>query len=275
MIRADLHIHTFFSDGLQSPMDVIVGAKKAGLNVISVTDHDNMNGTETVKKLCEENNIIAVDGIEISAYQGVKVHILGYNVDSTHPAFIEFYQRLCSAAEERTADILQKLKKVGINLTLKDVLRERTCEKSPLHSSYIARAAARKGYVSVQEMFLNYLNLGKCAYSSVGRPTPEEAVEVIKTCGGISSLAHPGRITLDKENKLKLIDNLKSCGLDGIEAVYSGHTESDTAYYKEIASKKNLLVTGGSDTHFTTGSRSIGHPAFYPDEKLLRKLKIN
>jgi hypothetical protein len=234
-----------------------------------------MNATDEVKSLCEKNNIIAVDGLEISAYASVKVHVLGYNIDRNCKAFKDFSNKLYAGAEERTYDILKKLKRCGVNLTFDEVLRERKCDKSPIHSMYIARAAARKGYGGTPaEFFLTYLNMGKSAYSAIGRPTPEQAVEVIKKSGGLSSLAHPGRITLAADKKLELIDSMISCGLDGIEAVYSGHTESDTAYYKEIAKQKNLYVTGGSDTHFTAGNRSIGTPAFYPDDKLLGALKI-
>jgi hypothetical protein len=275
MMRADLHIHTYFSDGQQSPEDVVEGACASSLQLFAVTDHDNMNGCDEVAKLAKSKGIIAVDGIEISAYEGVKVHVLGYNLDRSCTAFSSFFERLCKGADERCDDILCKLKKHGFNITKEEVLRERKCAASPIHTIYIARAAARKGYGnSPTDFYLSYLNHGKCAYSSIGRPTPQEAVEVIKECGGISSLAHPGRITLEKDSLLELIERLTSCGLDGIEAVYSGHTESDTAYYKEIAESKKLLVTGGSDTHFTAGNRHIGTPEFYPDDKLLAALKI-
>lgn len=275
MIRADLHIHTFYSDGTQSPSDVIASAKARGVGLISVTDHDGMNGSDEVAGLATASGIIAVPGIEISAYTGVKVHILGYNTDKNCAAFRNFYAQLCKGAEERAYDILSKLKKRGFNLTMEEVLRERKCPVSPVHTMYIARAAARKGYGrSPADFYLSYLALGKCGYSSVGRPTPEKAVEVIGECGGFASLAHPGRITLDADKLETLIKELSDRGLCGIEAVYSGHTDSDTAYFKETAQRYNLLVTGGSDTHFTEGNRTVGVPEFYPDERLLCALKI-
>lgn len=275
MICADLHIHTYYSDGSQSPADVIAAAKARGVGLISVTDHDTMNATDEVTLLATECGITAVPGIEISAYTDVKVHILGYNLDKECPAFKKYYAQAISGAEERAVDVLSKLRRRGFNLTMEEVLRERKCPTSPIHTMYISRAAARKGYgKSPSDFYLSYLNTGKCAYSCVGRPTPRRAVEVIRECGGFASLAHPGRITLDNDKIILLLKDLVSCGLGGIEAVYSGHTDSDTAYFMELAQRFNLAVTGGSDTHFTEGNRAVGVPEFHPDSGLLRALGI-
>ena len=85
-------------------------------------------------------------------------------------------------------------------------------------------------------------------------------------CGGFCSIAHPGRISLEKEGVIKLLERLIPLGLGGIEAVYSGHTDSQTQYYKELADRYSLLVTGGSDTHFKEGNRKVGVPYFIPSK---------
>lgn len=275
MTLADMHIHTYYSDGKQSPADVVDAARAAGLGLISVTDHDCMGASEEVQSLASEAGIKAVDGIEISAYTCVKVHTLGYGLDKSCTAFRNYYKKAVEGSFERCRDILKKLSSRGITLSEEEVLAERTKGGTPVHSMFICRAAAKKGYArNAGEFYLSYLVGGKCAYSDVGRVSPFEAVRVITECGGIASLAHPGRIFLDEEQKEKLIKTLADNGLRGIEAVYSGHTERETAYYKEIAQKYNLLVTGGSDTHYAGGSRSIGTPTFCPDEELLDALKI-
>ncbi len=276
MIRADMHIHTYYSDGGQSPSDVVAGARRAGVNLISVTDHDNCLALREVKELAEKSGIAAVNGEEVSAYDGdVKVHILGYGIDPLNSAFTAFNKRLAEGAEERTFDILRKLEKVNVRISYGEVLRERRCDKSPLHGMYIAIAGARKGYASSPFNFYSrYLNRGAPAFSCIARPTPEETARVITECGGLCSLAHPGRISLDKDGLISLVERLVPHGLSGIEAVYSGHTANETQYYKEFAEKYNLLVTGGSDTHFAEGNRHIGDPPFEPDERLLSALKI-
>ena len=138
---------------------------------------------------------------------------------------------------------------------------------------HIAGAGAKKGYASSPfAFFTKYLAYGRPAFSSVCRPSPEETAQIITAAGGICSLAHPARIDLSAEEKIALIKRMKVCGLCGIEAVYSGHTAKETAYYKEIANTFGLMVTGGSDTHAAEGNRQIGTPYFQPENALLQKL---
>lgn len=274
MTRADMHIHTYYSDGTQSPEDVIAAAEAAGLGMIAVTDHDTMGASGQVKELAAEAGIRAVDGIEISAYGEVKVHILGYGQNRECAAFKRYYKEAVEGSFARCEDTLKKLKAQDICVPIDKVLAERTVEGTPVHSMFICRAAAKLGYAKTAgEFYLSYIVDGKYAHSRVGRLTPEQAVKTIKECGGISSVAHPGRISLEKNVKEGLISRLKALGLDGIEAVYSGHTVEETVYYKELARRYNLLVTGGSDTHSTVGSRRVGTPEFYPDEQLMRALE--
>lgn len=276
VIRADLHIHTYYSDGGQSPADVVAAAKRRSVNLISVTDHDNSNGRKEVRELAEKAGLYSVDGEEISAYDGdVKVHILGYGMDYSHPAYIAFNKKLYEGAEERTFDILSKLAKANVNISYGEVIRERRCKKSPLHSTYIAVAGARKGYASSPWTFYaKYLNYGAAGFSCICRPTPEETAQTITACGGFASLAHPARISVDEQGVISLLKRLTPCGLGGIEAVYSGHTATETQYYRGLAEKFGLLVTGGSDTHYSEGNRCVGVPEFYPDERLLSALKL-
>lgn len=226
--------------------------------------------------LCKDSGIIPVSGIEVSAYEGdVKVHTLGYGVNGESPCFKEFLKTLYDGSVKRTEDIIFKLKKHGINLTFDEVLAERYCTLAPVHAMYIARAGHKKGYAKTPHDFYNqYLSGGKVAFSYICRPSAEQAIEAINASGGFASLAHPGRIELKKDELVKLITKLKACSLSGIEGVYSAHTHSETAYYKEIARAYNLLVTGGSDTHLLGGNKRIGTPAFYIDKALEEKLGI-
>ena len=275
-MRADMHIHSYYSDGMLSPADIACACVKNGVDVAALTDHDNMNGSAEFVKECALRGIRGVRGLEISAYTQVKVHILGYNVDDGCAEYGEFEKFVCDGALSRTAEILSKLKKRGIGLSFDDVIRERKCPRSPVHTMYIARAAARKGYApSPAAFYAEMLAPGRPAYSDAGRPSPEYAVEVINACGGFASLAHPGRLELAPSERFALAKRLAGCGLRGIEAVYSGHTEGETAYFKEMAAKLSLIVTGGSDTHYAEGSRSVGTPLFLPSQELLAALGIN
>ncbi|MGN0807391.1 MAG: PHP domain-containing protein [Candidatus Coproplasma sp.] len=276
MIRADLHIHSYYSDGSQSPKDIITTAKGRGVNLISITDHDNTEARSEGLACAKDAGISFIDGVEVSAYEGdIKVHMLCYGIDYSSPEYKAFSQKLVDGAEERTFDILKKLSAVGVNMEYGEVLRERKSKKCPIHSMYIARAGARKGYASSPtDFYIKYLNYGKAGFSYICRPTPAQTVEMCERCSGFSSLAHPGRIGADGEWVKTLILSLKEKGLGGIEAVYSGHTDRQTQYYKGLAESLSLLVTGGSDTHYQGGNRRIGDPCFYADDELLSALKI-
>lgn len=276
MIRADLHTHTYYSDGSQSPKDVISAAKGRGVGLISITDHDNAEGCAEGAILAKEAGICFVDGVEVSAYEGeTKVHMLCYGMDYSSPQYLAFAQKLISGAEERTFDIIKKLSSVGVNIEYGEIIRERKSKNAPIHGMHIAKAGARKGYASSPvDFFLKYLNYGKAGFSCICRPTPAQTAELCASCSGFCSLAHPGRISSDEEWVEQLILNLKGYGLGGIEAVYSGHTDRQTQYYKGLAERYSLLVTGGSDTHYREGNRRIGDPCFYPSEELLSALKI-
>ncbi len=275
-MTADMHVHTLASDGMFSPEEVVSLAVAAGLSALAVTDHDTVFNTEKVNTLCEKVGIKGIAGVEISAYVGdVKIHTLGYGFDLCSPCFAEFMNELYEGSLERASDIITKLSSVGVNLTLDEAKAQRAYSSVPVHAMHIARAAVKKGYGSSPfEFYKNYMMCGRAAYSDACRPTPKRAVEVINAAGGIAVMAHPGRIEMPKEQLRSLISELCSAGLGGIEAVYSTHTVSDTAYFKEIAGQFGLLITGGSDTHYGGGRRRIGSPVFSPSEELRQKLKI-
>ena len=274
-LRADMHVHTYFSDGLMSPAEVVAEAVKNGVQLISVTDHDGIAAYGQLPEICARAGVRLVNGIEVSAYSGdVKIHTLGYNVNAEDGAFREFTAGLFSGAMERADDIVRKLNANGVAVTLREVTDRRRSPLSPVHVMHIAFACADKGYCggNAFSFFKEYLALGKCAYSRIGRPTPEQAVEIITACGGFCSLAHPARIEMPREDTRRLIARLKDCGLGGIEAVYTTHTVTETAYYKETAKTFSLEVTGGSDVHRIGGSREIGRPVFRAEGVLAKKL---
>lgn len=274
MIKADLHVHTYYSDGLMSPEQAVTEAKRNGVELIAVTDHDTMLATAEVKACAEQNGIKTVSGIEVSAYEGeIKLHTLGYNLDGNGATYKSFAKELYEGSFLRAEDIIFKLKKSGVSLALDEVLKERRCENAPVHGMYIARAGFKKGYAKTPfSFYAKYLAAGKPAFSAVGRPSPERAVEAITACGGFASLAHPARVEMGKDELVSLIKRLKACGLGGIEAVYSAHTSIDTAYYKETAGALSLEITGGSDTHYIGGNRKIGSPVFRLGAALADKL---
>lgn len=273
-MRADMHLHSCFSDGRYPIAEVFERAEKSGVEFIAVSDHDVICPPALLEEAAKKTGLKYVPAIEISAYSGdVKIHLLCYNPDLENSDFRNFLSSLSQGSFERAEDILFRLKRCGVNISLEEAAAKRADKNSPIHAMHIARAGAEKGYARDEfEFYFNFLAHGKEGFSTVARPTPEYATEVSSAAGGLVSLAHPARIDLDKNAVKRGILRLQSCGLKGIEAIYSAHTELQTAYYKEMAKEYGLFITGGSDTHFDDGRHFIGVPEFYPEKELLHTL---
>ncbi len=269
---ADLHIHSVYSDGLCSPDQLCQIAKERGLGLLSITDHDTMAGLSVKKESAKRHGIAYLAGWEISAYQdGEKIHILGYGCQE-EGAYQTFTAARKAAALARAEDSVKKFNKIGIPITMEQVLAQRSAPDLPVHTMHVARAAATYLGIGAGDVYLEYLARGKAANSNVGRPTPREAIDCIRAAGGFASIAHPGRIAMGEGEKEFLIRTLADYGAEGIESTYTTHTAKETAYFKALAERFSLLNTGGSDTHIEDGTHAIGAPAFTPSEKLLDRL---
>ena len=278
---ADLHLHSIYSDGLYSPDEICRKAKSRGLSLVSITDHDTMAGGEVKEAAAKRHGLLYVSGWEISAYEGdQKIHILGYGCKQNE-AYHAFMTKRKEGAFLRAQDSVQKMQKLGIPVTMDEVKLQLSSPDLPIHTMHVARAAAGKLGVSDSEVYLQYFGFGKPANSGVGRPTPKEAIECIHALGGVSSIAHPGRMTMTFEEREKTLRALAKMGADGIEVYYTSHTEEETEYFLRLSKELGLLVTGGSDTHFEEEGRDkihekhrIGSPIFTPSKELLERLEI-
>lgn len=271
---ADLHLHSVYSDGLNSPDEICRLAKARGVGLISITDHDTMAGLEVKQEAAKRHGVAYLSGWEISAYEcGEKIHILGYGCEMGE-AYARFNQKRKEASFLRAEDSVKKFNAIGVPLTMQNVLDMRSAPDLPVHTMHIARAAALFLGISAGEVYCGYLARGKAANSGIGRPTPREAIDCIHAAGGFASIAHPGRIEMDFDEREKLIISLADYGADGIESVYTTHTKQETDYFIRLAKKLSLSVTGGSDTHYEDGTHAIGSPAFTPSESLLQRLRI-
>ena len=272
-MRADLHMHSTYSDGLCSPDELCSIAKLRGLELLSITDHDTMNGEDVKRAAAEKYGLKYLSGWEVSAYKrDRKIHVLGYGCKQ-NDAYVQFMEDRKRMAYLRAEDRIQKMQALGVPITMEHVTSFRADPTTPIHTMHVARALAMFVNATPSEVYQEYLSRGKVAYSDIGRPTPEEAIDCIHAAGGFAVIAHPGRIRMEKEEKEALIRSLVDYGVDGIEAMYTTHTEEETSWYLALAEKYNLLVTGGSDTHVEDEEHTVGKPTFYVDERLLERIK--
>ncbi len=273
-LKADLHVHTWYSDGSQTPAEAVQWAQEAGLGLLAITDHDCMLGIPEAQAACDASGIRLAHGCEVSAYEGdIKLHTLAYNCDEA--LFRPFMQLLADNSVRRTEAILAKLDKVGVHIPIREPMAERHSQEQPIHGMHIARAGVKRGYAPDPYAFFGqYLNYGCPGYVTEFRPSPEETVEAVRLAGGFSAVAHPGRVDMTDAELYELLKRLKALGLEGLEVHYSTHTPAQTAKYEAMAQDLGLICTGGSDTHLRGRSRSVGKPDFWAGEELAAKLGV-
>ena len=240
----DLHVHTTFSDSTFTPAEVIKAAQEQGLSALGITDHDSVSSLTVITELGEKEGIEIVPGVELSAEEkGREIHILGYYISLEEDWFRKKLAELYQAREERAREITRRLNKIGIDLDFA-IVKEISGEGA-VGRLHIAMALVKAGYVKhPQSAFRLYLGEGKPAYVKKFPLTAGEAIEMIKSLKGISSLAHPGLL---KDNDL-ILDIIKS-GIDGLEVFHLDHSNTKINNFLKLASTHKLLITGGSDCH--------------------------
>ena len=249
MKKIDLHIHTTYSDGMFSPSQIVDTALECNLDVIALTDHDNVLSYDIATKYVKDNNITLeiIPGVEINTiFKGYEVHILGYMMDKNNTDFknmLEFQQK---ARIEQTHQIIDLLaKKQGIKIKYEDVAKL----VAPLGSigrPHIARAITScGGSANVMEAYAKFINNKSDVYIERKTVLPHDAVEIISEAGGIPVFAHP----IDVEIADTLTKDLVNCGLRGIEAYHRKHSPAAVEHFSTLAEEYGLIVTGGSDFH--------------------------
>ena len=262
--RYDLHTHSTVSDGTFTPKELIDLASSIELSGLSITDHDTIDAyTDELFTYAQEKNIEIIPGVEFSScYQDTGIHLLGYCFDIHNEAIKQFCIRHKERRKDRNRQILELLKKEGMELS-EDDLRD---AGGVVGRPHIAGAMIRKGYVATfQDAFRLFIGDGKPCFAPGNRFSLEETIAIIHGAGGKAVLAHP--ILLKKRS---LIKKLLELPFDGIECFYANFSASQNGEISYIATKHNLVQTGGSDFHGTVKPHSILGSAYTTEENLAR-----
>lgn len=242
----DLHIHTIASDGVLTSEEIINNAIKMGIKGIAITDHDTVNGLDKAEKYIKNLNTILkfIPGIELNTdYKDSEVHILGYFIDYKNEILLAKLAELRDVRYKRAIKMMERLKSMGLVVNLEDV--EKLAKGDIIARPHIGQALVDKGYLfSVREAFDKYLGKGKPAYVPRAKFSPQEAINLINSVGGIAVLAHPGLIKNEG-----IIYEVIEMGIEGLEVYYPEHHSLQIDNYLKICQKENLLITGGSDFH--------------------------
>jgi hypothetical protein len=272
----DLHVHSLYSDGTESPAALVAMAKSAHVRGLALTDHDSAAGVPEFLEACREAGMTGIGGVEVSAnHEGGTLHILGLGIDPSDEALGDALAEVRDGRSERNMRILEKLQDLGFSITLDEVLD--LAGEDIVGRPHFARVMVARGWVdSVEEAFERYLERGCPAYVDRFRLQPEEAMSLIRGAGGVPVMAHPTTAVQALEELPELVADLAAKGLGGIEAYYPDHSPETTEECLRLARRHSLLVTGGSDFHgedVKPGIRiGVGNGSLFVPDRLLDPL---
>jgi hypothetical protein len=241
--KTDLHMHTFYSDGYNSPERLIEKANSQGIKILSITDHDSVNAISEATKYAEKFGIEIIPGVEVSTdIRDTEVHILGYFVDPDNKDLEHYLNFFREERYKRAIRMVNKLNILGLQITIDDVLV--SAKDSAMGRPHIAQALLAKGQVkSFFEAFYKYIGNHAPAYERKVHLSPQSAFKIISDAGGLSFIAHPGNMPEI------LIKELIDAGVDGIEVIHPSHSPDQVKFYRGIVNEYFLLESGGSDFH--------------------------
>jgi hypothetical protein len=252
-LRIDLHLHTTASDGRLSPTALVALAAHAGLNVLSVTDHDTVAGLVEAYAATEAHGLRLVTGIEITAIDaGRDVHVLGYFFDAADAGLARFLEAQRAARIDRVRQIGARLRLLNRAIDVDALLAATpTSSGRSVGRPLVADALVAAGHaVDRRDAFDRLLGTGCPAFVPRRGPDVERVIEAIGRAGGLASLAHPGLVGVDDR-----IPTYAAMGLSAIEARHRDHGPADEARYRRLAGTLDLAVSGGSDFHGEHDSR--------------------
>lgn len=254
MGKADLHLHTLYSDGYCDPETLAKAALDKGLEAISVTDHDSMNAYPELRPVCEQTGLMLIPGAEMTTLYLYKdpvteesiqkeVHLLAYGLDPAHEEVQRLIIRQKKARKDRIQAILDMLRTKGIELTMEDILAESM--KGNPGRPHIAKALIRSRYAStVADAFIRYIGNDHIKGIDKNYLHIDEMIRQIHALGGVTVLAHPGAVYTLSE-----LQSFIEMGIDGLEVIHPSHPYAIQKKLSEIAETHHLLQTGGSDFH--------------------------
>jgi len=259
---ADLHTHTYHSDGTRSPREVIDVARASGLQIVCISDHDNLAAYFEIKTYADAQGVTLVPGVELScAYEGVDVHVLAYAFDAHDERVAERLRQFRETRQHRGALMVERLNALGYKIDARRV--DELAAGGALGRPHVARALVEAGHVaSVAEAFDKLLGTGKPGYVEKERFRIEEAVSLIRATGGVTSIAHP---TLYPDAE-RIVPQLLDAGIDGVEVFHPDVDEASRERYSSIARFRGKMLTGGSDDHGTVKTNETLGTIRVPEE---------
>jgi predicted metal-dependent phosphoesterase TrpH len=252
--QADLHMHSTISDGRLSPTQLLELAHKNGVRIMSLTDHDIVDGLpEAFEAASRFPGFTLIPGIEMSTdVPGNEVHVLGHFIDWQNKDFRDKLHHLQESRLGRARKMVDRLNELGMPIKWEAV---QAYAEGAVGRPHIALALVEAGHcATVNEAFDRFLSRNGPAYVERERLEPEEVVELIRSVGGLATLAHPRELYAGGGLE-DLLERLKKAGLTGMEVYYQDYEPDEIETFRQLAEKFGFLTLGGSDFHGLGGPK--------------------
>jgi len=267
-LNVDLHCHSTASDGLLAPKEVVARAAANGVDILSLTDHDDTSGLAEARAEAESRGLRFIDGVEVSVtWRGTTVHIVGLRIDSQSEALRGGLETIRHGRAGRAERIAEGLAAAGVPDSLAGA--RRYAENPDLISrAHFARYLVEAGRAEdVKSVFQRFLVKDRPGYVPHEWASLDKAVTWIGASGGLAVVAHPGRYKLTKAEMRELLGEFKDCGGSGIEVVTGSHSPDQYFEFARSAREFGLLASRGSDYHGKGESRAdLGRLPALPDD---------
>ena len=250
-LNADLHCHSTVSDGLLSPADLVRRAHGNGVELLALTDHDEVGGLDEAAEVAQHLGVDFLNGVEISVSWGddQTVHIVALGFERQYAPLIEGLARVRGGRDARAQRIAAELDKVGIHGGYEGALKY-AGNPALISRSHFARYIVELRHAKdVKSVFDWWLAKGKPGYVAHPWATLEDAMQWISGAGGVAVLAHPGRYRLSNAEMQAMLGRFKDLGGAGIEVISGSHSEEHVHDYAHVARHYGFLASRGSDFH--------------------------
>jgi predicted metal-dependent phosphoesterase TrpH len=263
----DFHCHSTASDGVLTPRELVLRASEKGVNVLALTDHDELSGQAEASETAVEVGLQLIHGVEVSVSWGnVTLHVVGLHVDPLDPMLLQGLARNRGGRTQRARRIGDELARIGISGAFEGAIAFAD-NKELISRTHFARFLIERGVAkNMKGVFKKFLVKGKPGYVSHEWASLEDALNWIRAAGGVAVLAHPGRYQIGREKMRLLLSEFKYLGGVGIEVVTGSHTPDQVPIFADLAVEFDLMASIGSDFHAPgEGGRELGRLTALPE----------
>ena len=250
MPRYDLHCHSTHSDGLLAPAAVVARAEEHGVDVLALTDHDEVGGLAEALDAAFDAGITLICGSELSVtWAGITIHVLALGIDPTNATLTDGLASIRVGRSTRARRIGDALASAGIHGAYEGAMRYVTSERL-VSRTHFARFLVEAGHArEMKDVFARYLTPGKPGHVAHEWATLSQAIGWIHAAGGQAVIAHPGRYPVRAGGMRRLLTEFRDTGGDAIEVVSPSHTRAQYAEFATHARILGLRASRGSDWH--------------------------